>query len=269
MKNKVIHNMSNAQYHAQTDYFSSSFGKETEKNSIEHAKKGTVELGWETQAVGDSLHANVLEPEKDLVLCGPETRRGKDWKDAHLAAELDGKILLTAKLYDQVQYMAESLLSHPDCGRLLKCPSRVCETSIFVTDPKTNVKIRCRGDVYSKDLVELGDVKSCISAHPRQWTRQAWKLMYPIQAAWYVHCHDIMGIKVKKFSFLCVEKTYPYVSHRFQVSPEVMAWGMQKVREILSRIAIAQAQDDWSHGWGDSTIMELPTWLKEVQDERF
>jgi len=44
---------------------------------------------------------------------------------------------------------------------------------------------------------------------------------------------------------------------------------MEKVREILSKIAIAQALDDWTHGWGDSTIMELPNWLKEVQDERF
>ena len=111
MKNKVIYNMTNAQYHAQTDYFSSTFGKEAEKNSLQHAMEAKVELGWETQAVGDSLHANVLEPEKDLVVCGPETRRGKEWKEAQLAAEMDGKILLTAKLYDQVKYMAESLLA--------------------------------------------------------------------------------------------------------------------------------------------------------------
>lgn len=269
MKNKVIHNMTNAHYHAQTDYYSSTFAKEVEKNSVEHAKHGTVVLGWETQAVGDALHASVLEPEKDLVVCGPENRKVKEWKEQLEAAEMYGKILLTAKLYDQVQYMAESLLNHSECGALLKCPSRVCETSIFVTDPTTNVKMRCRGDVYSQDTFELGDVKSCLSAHPRQWTRQAWNLMYPIQAAWYFHCHSIMGIEVKTFSFLCVEKTFPYVAHRFEVSSEVMRWGMEKVHEILSKIAIAQTLDDWSHGWGDSTILELPNWLKEVQDERF
>ena len=268
MKNKAIKNMTNAHYHAQTDYYSSTFAKEVEKNSVEHAKHGKVVLGWETQAVGDALHASVLEPEKDLVVCGPENRKVKEWKEALALAEMHNKILLTAKLYDQVQYMAQSLLNHPEIGALLNCPSRVCERSIFVTDPTTKVKMRCRGDVYSDKLQELGDVKSCISAHPRQWSRQAWNLMYPIQAAWYYHCHEIMGYKVLNFSFLCVEKTYPYVSHKFDVSNDVMQWGLEKVREILSRIAIAEDNDDWSHGWGDSTIMELPNWLKEVQDER-
>tara|TARA_R100000654_G_scaffold49098_1_gene75265 strand:- start:4369 stop:5178 length:810 start_codon:yes stop_codon:yes gene_type:complete len=268
VKNKAIDNMTNAHYHAQTDYFSSTFFKEAEKNSLQHAKEGKVELGWETQAVGDAFHASVLEPEKDLVVCGPETRRGKAWTELQEEVAADGKILLTEKLYDQVKFMAQSLLSHPECRPLLTCPSRVCERSIFISDPTTNVKMRCRGDVYSEKLLELGDVKSCISAHPRQWSKQAWSLMFPIQAAFYYHCHEVMGYKVMNFSFLCCEKTYPYISHKFDVSNDVMEWGLEKVREILSRIVTAQETDDWSHGWGDSTVLELPNWLKEVQDER-
>jgi hypothetical protein len=50
--------------------------------------------------IGKAVHALILEPEKDLVMRGPEDRRGSKWKDAKAKAEKDGKVFLTEKDYD-------------------------------------------------------------------------------------------------------------------------------------------------------------------------
>jgi hypothetical protein len=39
--------------------------------------------------IGKAVHALILEPEKDLVVRGPEDRRGSKWKDAKAKADKD------------------------------------------------------------------------------------------------------------------------------------------------------------------------------------
>jgi hypothetical protein len=70
-------------------------------------------------ALGSAVHALVLEPEKSLVLRGPEDRRGNKWKEAQLAADLDGKILLTEADFDLAEKIAEETRAHPVVARYL------------------------------------------------------------------------------------------------------------------------------------------------------
>jgi hypothetical protein len=50
----------------------------------------------------------LLEPEKNLVRCGPETRRGNEWKDMQELAEADGAVLLPEADYKLAERMAAS-----------------------------------------------------------------------------------------------------------------------------------------------------------------
>ena len=88
--------LSNASYHAHPA-ISSSDVKAVASKSLAHWK-GKVWKDSSAFALGSAVHALVLEPEKNLVLRGPEDRRGDKWKKAQLAAAAVGKNQVIAKI---------------------------------------------------------------------------------------------------------------------------------------------------------------------------
>ena len=97
-----ITDISNEEYHSRPGY-SASFGKVFLDESPLHAKESEFNLSAEIEETGNAYHANLLEPEKDLIIEGPETRRGKAWSEAKELADLDGKILVTAGVFKNFQ----------------------------------------------------------------------------------------------------------------------------------------------------------------------
>jgi len=65
------------------------------------------------------------------------------------------------------------------------------------------------------------------------------------------------GIKAKKFSFIAVEKTAPYMAHLHVVSPELMIQATKKVKETLALIAEANKSGDYGTGWGDYSTLKV------------
>ena len=68
-------------------------------------------------------------------------------------------------------------------------------------------------------------------------------------------------IEVSSFSFISVEKSAPYVSHMHLVSPELLANATERMHRVLATIAVANEKEDFSTGWGDYSVLELPKWL--------
>ena len=73
----MIRSLSNAEYHARPE-ISSSDVKLVAAKSVAHWK-GKVWKDIVTFALGSAVHALVLEPNKNLVVRGPEDRRGNKW----------------------------------------------------------------------------------------------------------------------------------------------------------------------------------------------
>ena len=135
-------------------------------------------LAADTEEIGNGTHADLLEPEKDLLVRGPENRRGNAWKDAKADAEAEGKILLKADVYDQVKRMSANVLRDQACAELLTAEDRICEASIFWKHERTGLEVRVRPDVYVPSLGIIGDVKTTVSSHPRKFARQSMSLGY-------------------------------------------------------------------------------------------
>ena len=81
----MILHMTNEAYHAHPN-ISSSDVKAVATRSLAHWKYKTYKAS-PAFAMGSAVHALVLEPQKNLVVRGPEDRRGAKWKDASLAAD--------------------------------------------------------------------------------------------------------------------------------------------------------------------------------------
>ena len=76
---------------------------------------------------GTATHTLVFEPHNaDSVWCGPETRRGLDWKRKKLEAEEAGALLLTEGDYRLAADMAEAVRSNRAAAELLS-GDLVCE----------------------------------------------------------------------------------------------------------------------------------------------
>ncbi len=119
--------LTNKEYHAHTA-ISSSDVKAVHTKSLAHWK-GKVRKETSAFALGSAVHALVLEPEKNLVLRGPEDRRGNKWKEAQLAADLDGQILLPEAEFDLAARIADAAKAHPVVEQYLGDPTFVAEAS--------------------------------------------------------------------------------------------------------------------------------------------
>jgi hypothetical protein len=212
--------------------------------------------------VGTAVHAMCLEGEKNLVIRGPETRRGKAWTEAYDEAQANDQTLLTTADYDLARNIADSVLFHP-AGQRMAGPTTVNEASFFATDPDTGLKIKCRPDSLWDAKGVLYDIKTCQDASPRGVAKDMVTYNYAIQAAFYLHVMDCAGHKADQFVFVNVEKAAPYAVSTNILSPEYLAWGKQKMYETLRQIAEANQAQKWDTGWSATTnVVVLPRWLQ-------
>jgi hypothetical protein len=259
--------ISNEDYHALTELggkpcVSSSYYKNYYNKTALHAELGGTTISPAAAATGTAVHYMTLEPELDMVVRGPETRRGKVWSEAVDAAEAAGKLLLTAGDFDQCEAMAQALLDNPQCGKILKDKQRVCEGSIFV-EHDSGAVMKARPDLWIERTGVMADVKTALDASPAGFTKSAFKFGYDFQAAWYRMCARKVGWDVKYFAFLVVEKGPPHAALLHIFGNEAMSRAERLIDFHLPDIARVKDSGEFSTGWPPFNVMHLPEWLSE------
>ena len=277
METLIDYEMSNADYHdkSQHPHISSSDVKCVATESAVHW------LGKERKessafAIGEAVHSLILEPHKDLVLEGPEDRRGKKWTDAKAKADEQGKTLLTAREYLDALRMAEAALRFsPILRDIVNAPNFVAEASIFTHDEEFDMPVKCRPDGMlmpkaKGDKAVLIDIKTTIDASPSGFNRQIQKFRYDMQQVHYMRCLEWAGIPTESFYFVAVEKTAPFVTSVTELSELYAAYAEKAWKAAMSEIKEIQKQDEIALPWPDINQAHLPSWLHdEVQDNPF
>jgi hypothetical protein len=263
----IVHGLSNEEYHA-TAGVSSSAVKTVAKKSVAHWKgqKMSQTAAFRT---GTSVHALLLEEDRDLVIKGPKTRSSLAFKD--MEADLqDEQILLTEVEYNVAHCIARGALKNPHAKAALRNKDRLNEVSIFADCPRTGLAVKVRPDlaILSKMVPPaatsegiLYDVKTTQDASPKGFASETFKYAYHLQAAFYLYVCNLAGWEVSRFKFICVEKTAPFVCHIFEVGPELLAKATEQMHQTLDIIAAAEKNGDYGTGWGECTTLKLPAWL--------
>jgi len=254
----MIRELSNADYHAHPA-ISSSDVKAVAAKSLAHWK-GKAYKKSPAFALGSAVHAMVLEPQHDLVRRGPEDRRGDKWKKAQLAADLDGKILLTEGDHDLATAMSDPIKAHPVVSRWLAAPDFVAEASFFAKDPVAGIEIKCRPDGYIPSAGIVFDLKTTQDASPDGFPREVRKYGYDLQAAFYLRCLRAAGHMADTFIFVCIEKEAPYAIGLHELTIPYLANADMKVSSTLQKISNAIATDDYTTGWPLINSIDLPRW---------
>jgi len=263
----MILDMEISRYHAHPS-ISSSDVKAVATRSLAHWRHRKYKAS-PAFALGSAVHALVLEPQKNLVVRGPEDRRGAKWKDASLAADLDGKILLTEGDYDLAAEIASAVRAHPVVRGWLAEPWFTAEGSFFADDSETGVSIKARPDGWIPRSGLIFDIKTTRDASPDGFPKELRNYGYDLQAAFYLRTLREAGFDAKKFIFVAVEKEPPYAVGLHVMTDRYLEHANGRVTRTLEKINAAVTAGDYTTGWPMINDIDLPRWQVDPEADVF
>ena len=213
---------------------------------------------------GRILHTLVLEPDNfnARFILAPETgpdgaawnRRYKAHKEAWaewLASIGDREGIDEA---DQARAMAmvEKIQEHPMAHEVLD--GAETELSLRWTDRTTMMPCKARLDIYKGRVV--ADLKTCKTADPTRFPRDAYRYGYWFQAAFYLMGCRAVGLQADTFAIIAAESNPPHCVAVYELSPEDLDMGRSQVASVLQQVAHWTKEGRWP-GYSED-IMELP-----------
>lgn len=228
--------------------------------------------------LGTAVHSKVLGtgaattiiPEEILASNGSaSTKAAKDFiEDARLL----GLIPIRKSTADEVDAMAESVLSHPTARALFE-QRGAAETSVFATDPTTGVDVRARFD-YLPNLdgsqIAAIDLKTTgKSASKGEFEKSVANFGYHIQQAHYTHALELAAGESVPFVFVVVETEAPHLVAVHQLDRFWAEMGYTAAKAARELFADCTSNNKWP---GYDTAVQLitpPTWSVYQHEERF
>jgi len=246
---RIIRDQSGADYHAEKFHSSSSYIKDWGLRSPAHAEHGEKTINPYVADEGNAIHL-VFEGRDDLVIEAGETRRGSGWEEAKKrAASIDG-VALPKKAYATAIAAGRSARNHPTIAKWFSDYEVWHEASVFADHPATGQGVKCKPDVYLPETGAILDLKSAVSADPRDFIRACFKYGYDLQAAFYRMVCREAGLRVSpNFHILAVEKTKPFAAQHFVMESDVLSAAEERVEQIMLEIAHSRETGVFSTGW--------------------
>lgn len=237
-------------------------------SNLKHARKSllhyrsAVEAGPDPAlsqklAVFSAVHAMVLEPysfnEQFAVYDGRRDARTKAYKE--FLVEHAGKLILTPSELEQVNTMAEAVLSHPWVGELLAHEGTRCEAMSIWEDPDAGT-CKAKMDImhYSPENgLLIADLKCFGGTDPSFISREGARRAWPLQHAHYLHgAAALLGLSNEEQAALSttafnivVEAAAPHDVVVVQWSAETMNAAFAEHRSLLMQVSEAQSTGVW------------------------
>lgn len=212
---------------------------------------------------GKAFHSLVLGDGPEVVVVDADSWRSAAARDARDAAYEQSKVPLLAAEAAVVEAMAESVRSHDVAPLLFQ--GGAAEVSAFWVDEATGVQCKARFDYLpdktpGKRLI-VPDLKSAVSADPREFASAAARYGYLLQQCHYSSALRHLGIDDDPaFLFVICEKEAPHLvnvgqfadADTVRLSAAALDKALRLYRECL-------ATDTWP-GWTGVTDLSVPTW---------
>jgi hypothetical protein len=203
----------------------------------------------EAMRIGRIAHRAILEPDKfeaefaALYAVKPDgmkfsTKEGKEWRQEQ--SDL-GREILT---FDQAEFVsgaAKAIAAHPLASAMLG--SGQAEQSI-VAD-YNGIPIKARVDWLTKGD-SIVDLKTTVSADPKDfYWQKIIGLRYYQQAAFYLDACNAVGLPMKFFTILAIEKESPYLISCHQITDELIQRGRDEYVRLLGQFVECKRSNVW------------------------
>lgn len=225
---------------------------------------------------GTLLHCAVLEPWKfgigndpwgkprswDEFFVESPTQGLATAKATKVREENPGKLLIKPEHLTTMQKAAEAIRWNPAAAEILAQPA-MTEASGYAFDLSAGVRLKWRVDFMplAPETNDIVDVKTT-SAPLYKFEDECWKFGYFIQAAFYLHCHELLtGYRPEKFIFIAVTKSPPYMSRVFHVQ------NLPEAHPLYTGSALQKARDRIGIGSNQSGRLErLASFITSASD---
>lgn len=227
-------------------------------------------LDTDALLLGSATHSRILQPElfESRYMIGPQvdlrTKAGQAaWADAEILAQRSGRRLVRLKDPEQIEAMARAVASHPAGNALIRATEAI-EASVFWVDERTGVRCKMRMDGWCPGLGggTIVDLKTTIDAGPEEFGRSAYSLGYWRQAAMYMRGVRALGLPVRNFVLLAVEKQPPYAVACYRMTDELVEAGSLAIDLLLDQYATCVRDGVWPGYSEEIEDLRLPGWLR-------
>lgn len=273
----LVHNMSNAAYHAHSAVSSSQL--KTILRSPAHFfaehMSGKEHKQTTAMALGTAVHVLFLEPEvfNDEVAIEPivnkRTNVGKE-AIAKFLQDNASKTIITEEQYQAAAKAAEAMKRHPMYNMILSGGIR--EASIFFDDEETGLECRIRPDWHvapeTSEYFPNGlivDIKKTTDARANAFSRSCQNYDYSLLAAMYINGYKAYyGDEYNpSFLFFAVEEDDPHESIIYYASDEMLFIGEQKRRSAMLTLLQCKESNEWQGYTKQIQPIDLPLWAKK------
>lgn len=282
MKPGIYSGISNADYHADKDSYSSSLVKKMEiPAQAKHAMDNPQEHK-DCFRIGSGIHNFILERDSFYlnyltgISCPRRSKADKqswaDWFTEHGAngneiienpaakwngmfEQQSGRNLVTPEEIQRFSDMATSVASNKNAIELLEKGKP--EQSVYWQDQQTGLNLRCRPDYLNDDFIS--DLKSCDSVSDHAITRSFVNYRYGISQAMYQDGVKQVLDDWRPFIFIFIDKNPPYLCRVISLDELSQQAGWQKYQNLLSKLDQCLQQDVWP-SIPDNLEFTLPDW---------
>ena len=229
------------------------------------------EFDKEHFAVGHATHTAILEPDKfdGLYVVHPKTYTNakgeeKAWSaNANYCKEwvgeqkAEGKIVLSPAMYEACMGMRDAAYNNSKVKELLELGRK--EVSMVWADGKTGLILKGRMDLWIPEAGVVVDIKTCRTADPVLFGRDAYGHGYHFQMALYKDGAFVASKAEVAYPILIAfEETQPYLSVAFEVEYDDYFLGQQQYEFALKKLLECMNNDNWP-GYSDGLLpLTLP-----------
>ena len=255
----IIYDLPAAEYHARPEISKSGLDKIAQFPALFKAHQNRPPDADDALIIGQATHTLTLEPEKFTsefaVMPQGLDRRTKEGKALAAELEASGKTILTNSQYELCSGIALSVRANTVALEYLT--GGFAEVSF--TAEIEGVQVRGRAD-YLKTSGGLVDLKTTKSASPKAFAKSIAEYRYHVQAALYTDLAEANGLFIPDFTFIAVEKTYPYAVAIYQLDAQALERGRELYRRDLAIYKHCLEMDDWPGYPEEVQVLSLPSW---------
>jgi hypothetical protein len=241
--------------------------------------------------IGTALHTWALEPEKfDSIYiaadqcCGITGKGTRCTSQGRILASSGewfcgthgkkivpadaGKIVLAQSKIDQIKHMGDAIMRNRAAAGLLKSEGQNEVVGIF--DHPAGVRCKLRTDCLR--VVEwsaAADIKTTECASPSEFERTIAEYGYYRQAAFYQDGLRALGVEVKHFAFIVVEKTAPYGVAVYRMMDDAIELGRDELNPMLATWRRCVETGVWWDYGLEFHDISIPRWkARQIMDGR-
>lgn len=189
--------------------------------------------------LGSGTHAMMFGTPEVIVFTGKQ-RRGKAW-DA-FKAEHAGKVILSRSEHAKASAMVAALHANPLAERLLFSPGTIHEQRLDWSWLGRSI----RSTPDARGAYHLVELKTCRTADPEWFKRDATRMAYHAQLAFYRRAIlEAIGTKPREVYIVAVESVAPYAVTALQLTERALDQGERLARVWFERLLVCEATNAW------------------------